>query len=642
MQQTKATICARDCYANCGLLVSIEDGRAVALRGDPNHPYNQGMCCGKSRQFIDLLYSPFRVRTPLWKRDGEFVPLSWDLALDLICERLTEAKNDSGVTAILHYSDYAHSGCLHNNVSKRFFRAFGGCTRPVGSLCMSAGVAALKAACGVLVSKDFADLAKAGSIIIWGANPAVTNLPFLQYLRAAKRAGARIYLIDPIRTETAAIADECIQVRPGADIELALALARVLLETGAVDPEYIGENTDGFEGFKELAFSVEKKAVERVTGLAWDTITNLALTMADRGPISAVLGFGLQRRTSGAQAIWAIASLCALLGNLDGPGAGLYYAHENWRVLGDISGTDEFSFVERTIQRGAAGSELLRLGSQIKVAVINQANPLVQNPAPDLIAKALAEIPFVVVIDQFMTPTAQAADLVLPTTSFFEDGDLIYNSWHRYLTLSQPVVEPVGQSRPDPDIFLDLAARLGLFSTTREELLSQVIAPLAPLGVTLENLSRPWYYDPATRIDKFHFWTGQEREFSYRPPEPAAPAEYPYVLLTPQPSQATHSQGLAAQSGEPLIFYLHPQTARACRVEPGQEIHVRTARAEIPGRCVIDERVHPEVVLSYNGLWPSNPGSGLNVLISEKISSAGEQAAMYDCYCAIRGGKSGV
>lgn len=643
MLQTKATICARDCYANCGLLVSVENGRAVGLRGDPAHPYNRGMLCAKSRQFIDLLYSPHRIRTPQLKCEGEFVPLSWDLALDLLCERLTQAKRESGPTAVLHYSDYAHSGCLHNNVSKRFFRAFGGCTRPVGSLCMSAGVAALQAACGRLVSKDFTDLAAAGSILLWGANPAVTNSPFLQYLQAAKRAGAKLYLIDPIRTETAAIADEYLRVRPGSDIELALAVARIWLEADLVDREYIRTSTEGFADFEQLALAVDRETAERATGLSWEMITSFALSMAERGPISAILGFGLQRRTSGAQTIWAIASLCALNGSLDRPGAGVYYAHENWRVLGDISGTHEFEYTERTIKRGAAGSELLALGSGIRVAVINQANPLVQNPAPDLFAKALAEIPFVVVIDQFMTPTAQAADLVLPATSFFEDEDLIYNSWHRYLALSEPVVEPVGESRPDPDIFLDLAGRLGLFSVTREELLNRVIAPLAPYGVTLETLrSGPWYYDPATRIERFHFWTGRERSFSYRPSEAAAPAEFPYVLLTVQPRQATHSQGLAAQAGGPVIFYLHPHTAKNNGIEPGREIYVRTARAEVPGTCVIDERVHPEVVLAYNGLWPAAPGLGLNALISEKISTAGDQAALYDCYCAIKGGKSGV
>lgn len=641
------TICVRDCYSNCGLIVTVQDGKAVSLKGDPDHPYNQGVVCPKSRRFLELVYSDRRLKRPLLKEKGRFTRVSWDKALDILADKLSETKERYGPLSIYHHTDYAHSGILHNNVDLRFFNAFGGSSRASGSLCLSGGLAALDTAFGGRAVSDHGQLEKAGLIILWGSNPKVTNVPLLPYLRAARKKGAKVYLIDPIRTESACIADACIQPVPGSDVELALGLAKCLIRRGAYDYEFACRYSEGFDSFMRLVSETDPVQVEATTGLAWATIEKLAGDLADRFPLTIIAGWGLQRHHNGPLMIRALSNLVALTGSIGEAGGGLQYAHGAWRALGDISGESEFDYQERLFPRGKVGSALLSADPPIQVAVITKSNPLVQSPAVHKVAQALDRIPFVAVFDLFLTPTAEAADLVLPVTSFLEDEDLITNSWHHYLTYAQPVIEPVGESRSDTDIFLDLAERLGCFRETKRSLLERVIAPLTEYGVTLEKLKKgPWRYPApevawagrrfSTTSGKFQFWDGTEAGFEYSKVAHRDP-EYPYTLLSIQPEGRTHSQGGVLEADQDLIFYLHPQTCAREGLAPGQRVMVESATAQVPGRVQVDEKVHPQVILTYNGVWPKRVQEGLNALIPEKITSAGNQGAIYDSYCRISG-----
>lgn len=627
----------------------LQDSRVVSLIGDRDHPYNQGILCPKSRRFLDLVYSGQRLTEPLLRQRDRFKPISWDKAFAVLIERLEEARGEYGPTSVLHYSDYAHSGLLHNNVDKLFFRAFGGSSKPVGSLCMSAGVAAVKEAFGQMAVSDVRELTKAKTIILWGSNPARTHVPLMPYLRNAKEQGAKIILIDPIKTESAKYADSFLAPRPGSDTELALGLAQIIILEGAYDDQFISEYSEGFAEFKDLAFSLNKSEIADATGISWSELEDLAHELIEDRPVSILPGFGLQRRVNGAQIIQALASLVALTGSIGQPGGGLHYSHSYWDKLADISGGKEYPDVlERDIKRGRLATELLQADPKIQVALIKQTNPVVQSPRSDLVVQALQEIPFVVVMDMFMTPTACLADLVLPVTSFLEDLDLIHNSWHPYLALSKPVIDPIGKAKSDSEIFLELGARMGLFTHTRRELIEAAIKPLEGLGLTWERLEQgPWRHPEAplvawqeqrfpTASGRFRFWTGRQKGFPFLRQSAPNP-DYPYTLLSPQPKERTHSQGGFLQEDEELTFYLHPETAGSVGITNGSLVRVSTPTGEVAGVAVIDDQVHPEVILTYNGLWPKKPGSGLNALVPEGLSTAGDQAAMYDCPAKLRG-----
>ena len=642
------TICPRDCYANCGLEVMVHNGKAIAIKGDKEHPYNRGVLCPKSRRFLDLVYSPQRLTTPLLKQEGTFRPVTWDYALDFLAEKLWETRETVGPEGILHYSDYAHSGLLHNSVDRRFFRAFGGCTRPNGSLCLSAGLTALEEAFGQLALSDPEQLGLAGTIILWGANPAATHVPLLPYLKQARHRGAKVWLIDPIRTETADLVDFHLAPNPGSDGLLAFAIAKWLIETGEYDQGFVSCNSEGFDQLRQFVQGISQEFIETNTGIDWATIQSLAADIGQYQPLSILPGFGLQRRTNGAEIIRAVANLVALTGSIGLPGGGVHYAHSYWQCLGDLSGEGDFTYTERFFPRGTFGSALLTANPEVKLAVINKANPLVQNPRPDLFAAALARIPLVVVLDLFLTPTAAAADLILPVTSFLEDSDLIYNSWHPYLGLSKAVIKPRGEAKSDPEIFLELGSRLGCLVETKTELLEKALSPLKPWGISLERLEQgPWRLPTAPEVawasrlfstpsGKYRFCDPEATDF--RAVMPIQGIEgYPYTLLSPQPKERTHSQGAFLESEEPLVFYLHPSSARNEGLVDGQPIIASTPAGSVTGVLRLNDRVHRRVVLTYNGVWPQTPQEGLNVLISEKISNSGNQAAMYDCPCLIRG-----
>ncbi|MGE5578395.1 MAG: molybdopterin-containing oxidoreductase family protein [Syntrophothermus sp.] len=677
------TACPLNCYDTCGMLAYVKDGRVVRLEGDPDHEITRGFICRKGRDFVERTYAPDRLLYPQRKVGNGWERISWDQACALMAEKLLAARERYGSLAIFHNYDYGSQGLLRA-LDQRFFNALGGVTSTVGSLCWSAGLAAQEYDFGAYAAHDPLDHLNARTIVIWGRNPAYTNIHLIPIIQEARRRGARVALVDPVRTKTASFADLVVQPRPGTDGALALAMASVIIEDGLADLAYIHEHVHGFEEFRKLAGEFPPERVEGIAGVSAATIRELARFYGEIKPASLLIGMGLQRHTNGGQTIRAIDALAAITGNIGIPGGGANYAHSNLSGFGEIKGR-ELARQRREIIRAQLGEGLLNAQDPtVQVAVITRSNPVAQSPATPKIIEVFQKIPFVVVIDQFMTDTAEMADLVLPCTTFLEEEDIYANSWHNWLAYGPKVVEPRGESKSDVVIFTELAQRMGLgsyFNRSITQWMEDLLAPLNRYGVTLERLKQaPMRFPAAPQVawadQKFLTPSGKYELFSekaqangldplpryrepreapesYKAPVSAASAEdavgekgaprgakYPLYLLTPHMQVQTHSQFANLASRREMEetklpwVHLHPRAALDRGLEEGNWVEVTSPRGSLRARVRVDSAVREDVALIYEGYWLKY-GGGVNLLTADYVSDMGLQAAFYDCLCEV-------
>ncbi len=671
------TACPLNCYDTCGMLAYTRDGQVARLEGDPDHEITRGFICRKGRDFVERTCAPDRLLHPMQKDGGGWKRISWAQAYDLVGSKLAEARERYGSLSIFHNYDYGSQGLLRA-LDQRFFNALGGVTATVGSLCWSAGLAAQEYDFGAYAAHDPLDHLNSRAIVIWGRNPAYTNIHLIPIIQEARRRGARVALVDPIRTKTASFADMVVQPRPGTDGALALAVAQAIIEDGMADLGYIREHVHGFEEFRKLAAEFSPERAEGIAGVPAAAIRELAGLYGRVKPATLLIGMGLQRHTNGGQMVRAIDALAAITGNIGIPGGGANYAHSNLTGFGEIKGR-EYAGQHREIVRAKLGQELLEAQDPaVQVAVITRSNPVAQSPATPKVIEAFRRMPFVVVVDQFMTDTAEMADVVLPCTTFLEEEDIYANSWHNWLAYGPRVVEPRGECKSDVVIFTELAQRMGLgsyFNRSITEWMEYMLAPLNRHGVTLERLKQgPMRFPGAPQVawsdQRFLTPSGKYELFSekaradgvdplprYRRPE-EAPGDAPVVgdagqvggsvqfskyrlhLLTPHMQVQTHSQfaNLASrremeETKTPWV-HLHPKAARERNLEEDDWAEVISARGSLKARVRVDGAVREDVALIYEGYWLKY-GGGVNQLTADYVSDMGLQAAFYDCLCEV-------
>lgn len=655
------TACPRDCYDTCGLIAEVENGRLVRILGDPDHGATRGILCPKAGALVELVYHPERLKAPMVKRDGEWFRVSWNEALDIIAGKIMAIRDQFGTKGILHNWDFGSMGVLRA-LDQRFFNALGGATNPSGSLCSSAGIAALTYDCGRHSSHDPEDHLNSRLIVLWGKNPADTSVHLMPILREARERGARIILIDPQRTRTAQHADWHIAPRPGTDGALALAVAAEIIQNGWHDETYIGRNVHGFAEFAAMVRGYTPESAAEICDLPAETIRQLAREYGTTHPSAILIGFGMQRYTNGGAAVRAINALSAITGNIGVSGGGTSYSHRNtkqYQSLDAASMAPDRRFIPRArLGRGILESQ----NPSIQAIVVTRSNPVCQSPDSAMVRKAFERTPFVVVVDQFMTDTAEMANIVLPCTTFLEEEDLYFSYWHNWIAYGPKVIEPPGEARPDPWIFTELAKRCGIekhFARTTQGWLEYALKPMARYGVTLERLQQgpmrhpqapmvPWqdgHFDtPSGRFELY--CTRAEQDGAdplprFRPPveNTLAPIPgYPLQFLSTQPRLQTHSQlgNLASRQkeGGPEVR-LHPDTARARGLEDGQAIEVVSPRGIMVGRLVFDAGLRKDLAATTNGHWVKD-GGGANNLTADYHSDIGLQAALYDCLCDVR------
>jgi len=653
------TVCPLNCPDSCTLWVE-PGSEGFKIKGDDN-PITQGFVCKKGLAYAEKAVGADRIHFPLLKEQGYFKRISWDQAYEVMIQKVEEVIADTGPLGILHLFDYAHSGVLRG-LDRRFFECLGGSTEPSGSMCWGAGYEAITRDFGAVYSSPWADLEKARLIVLWGRDPAVTNLHLVPYLLRARRNGAHIVVINPIRVKSCDFADEFIQVRPGTDVYLALGLGHILLRERWLDLDFVRAHVSGFEPYARLVGEISLPQVAALTGVDGETRRRLARLLRSNSPVSFVLGYGLQRYVHGGETVRAIDALAAITGNIGRPGAGIHYAHQyHWEHLNSLS-LPPGRYRKRTIPHARLAEQLDRLDPPIKLVVVTRSNPLVQQPDSALWREKWAGIPFKITFDYVLSETARASDLVLPITTIFEEEELIATSWSPFLQYVEPVMAARGESKPEPVIFIELAQRMGLkdfaFRTPREGI-EYVIQPLAKHGITLDTLKAgvvlPSYIPEVAWADKqFKTPSGKVELLDALPPElkqplispgpedggsrgenagvvPPGRSEYPWFLLTPHPQQSIHSQFM---DGEFFRIWVLPQLGKQRHLRDGDWALVETETGQLKGRVVFSTDIHPEAVVIPEGAVAE--GLGVNSLIKGKLSTMGDSTCYYDVRCEIR------
>lgn len=647
--------CPMDCFDACGLIAVKRGGRIVKIEGDPDHPLTRGHVCPKGKALLTRHYHPQRLCRPMRRNGSEWSPVSWNVAVDEIASRLSDAlvKYDSRATLHLTGSGY---GGLSKTVDTMFFNCLGGATTPRGSLCWGAGITAQTYDFGGVRGHDAGDLAKAKTLILWGRNPVNTNVHLLPFLQEARNRGTTVILIDPIRTATARLVDRHFAIRPGTDGALALGMANRIIQRDKIDRDYLDAHVVGFDAFKASVASFTPERVAAVTGLDAGDVIWLADRYSETTPAAILIGYGLQRYRNGGNTVRAIDALGAVTGAIGKSGGGVSYANRSiiHHLGGPVKESQKHVLDRRTFPIGQLGA-FLESDPQppIQCVFVAKLNPLVQAPDVQRITEAFAKIPFKVVIDLFMTDTARHADLVIPATTIFEEEDFVYtNMFNPHLQYSRRVVEPDEGMMGEFDFFDLLARRIGIASYPcmgRQAFFEATLAPLmAQYGVAMDRLKRTPFRIPdeeipwrdgwfATPSGKYELYSeraaadGQHPLPTFVPPEPG-PAEYPLRLITPHAKGSLHSQHFAFVDGLPVL-YLHPDVIDAYGFVEGEKATVSTEKGALTTTVKANAGLDGETAMIYEGWW--HKSGAVNRLVGDDLSDMGEQAAFYECFCRV-------
>jgi anaerobic selenocysteine-containing dehydrogenase len=627
-------MCNRDCPDACSIVATVEDGRVVRIAGDPDHPVTRGFLCWRTNHFLPVHHSPERLTQPLLRVGEDHVPIPWDEALDLAAERLGAIRRESGPAAIFHYRSGGSLGML-KMLSDWFFELLGPVTVKRGDICSGAGEAAQEADFGACDSHDLGDLLNARNILLWGKNVFVSSPHTIPVLREARARGARLALVDPVHHRTAELCERFWQPRPGGDFALAMAVGRLLFERGAVSPR-AAERCDNLPAFHALAVSRDVEAWCRDADVPVEAAEDLASRLA-AGPTAILVGWGMGRRGNGGAIVRALDALSALSGNLGVPGGGISYYFRR-RGAFDTSFIGGVKTAPRTILEPLFGREVLAAADPpVRAVWITAGNPVAMLPESETTVRALRTRDFVVVVDSFMTDTARAAHLVLPTTTLLEADDLLGAYGHHHLGVARPVTAPPDGVRSDLEIVQGLAARLGLADrlggTAREWKARFISAKAAANGVTLEALEAGPVRNPlAARVlfedGRVPTPSGRVNLVTEAPAEAPLAAEFPLALLSLSTDRAQSSQWSARLDG-PTVCTVHPEVAAAAGLADGAIGRLQSAVGELTVRVRCDPAQRRDVALVPKG-GHLRDGRCANALVRARTTDIGEGGALYD------------
>lgn len=640
----RRTACSRDCPDACSLEVEVREGRAVALRGAKDDPITRGFLCERTSRFLWRHEHPERLRQPLLRRGGkgsELEPASWEEALEFAAEQLCRAREQHGPASILHYRSGGSLGML-KVLGDHLFECFGPTATKVGDICSGAGEAAQEVDFGMSESNDFFDLRHARAIVLWGKNPHTSNVHLLPLLRECRKAGAKLVVIDPLRTRAADESDLYLQVRPGGDAALALGALRWILEHGLADAE-AASYADGVDAVRALCFGRELADFAAEAGVTTQELESFASIYAESRPAAIQVGWGMGRRRNGAGIVRAIDALATMCGNMGVPGGGASFYFRR-RAAFDTSFLRGPEAAPRVFSEPLLGAQILAARDpELHCLWITAGNPISMLPDSGVVREALQRVPFVAVVDTHPTDTTDVADLVLPTLSLLEDDDLLGAYGNHYLRVSEPAVEPVGEARHELSIWQGLAAaldrRLGGEALTRAlagspaDWKRRLLRRTAEHGIDLERLREgparsPFAAPVAHAGRRFATPNAKARLLERAPlPAPRATAERPLLLLAVSTPEAQSSQRTQPRRDGPPEARVHPRSAAG--FADGAEALVESARGALSVVLRHDARVHPEVLhLEKGGML--REGACANLLVAAVETDLGAGAAYYD------------
>ncbi len=662
------TACPRNCYSTCTFRVQVENNRIRRIL-----PYSGNLAtpegpCIKGLSYIERTNSPERIIHPLRKNSsGQFEEINSEKALDIIANELSVIKEKWGPHSILWYRGSGMSG-LTNEIGNTFWKAFGGTTITYGNLCWPAGLEAVRLTLGSVKHNIPWDLVNAKTIIIWGKNPAETNIQEISFIAAARETGGKIIVIDPLRTPTADKADILLSPKPGTDGALALALAKSLIDNDLIDHEFIAKNVKGYNELKQ-SLHISPAVAELITGIPAENINELACLIGKNGPMTILPGYGLQRHQNGGQTIRAILLLSVLTGNIGKSGSGFNYANLQSYVFDDIK--EPLSYYpdpekdkpfRRSISMAKLGSDMLKASDpELKAAWVERGNPLLQSPDTNTIRKAFSKLKLIVVVEQFMTDTATLADIILPAKDMFEQSDIIGSYWSPYVQFKPKVIQSPGEVMPESEIYFHLAKKLNLDPGTDlipqpgngniEKWLEKRISGYP--GINIDRLRESpvlapglqqiaWedlkFETPSGKIEIYSEEASEKWGISPLPDYSAIihsqdEKKFPLVFITPNTGSRIHSQfgnlKIIRETCAEHLVKISPADAWKRNIQTGQKIRIFNQTGELVSRAEISARVPKGLVVLPNGIWLNEQGSG-NKVVAGVETDIGYGAAFHD------------
>ena len=670
--------CPHDCPDTCAMRVTVQGDRVLKIQGDADHPPTHGALCTKVSRYAERVEHPDRVLHPLRrigpKGAGRFEAVGWDEALADIATRL-KAIAARDPRAIMPYSYAGTMGLVQGeSMAARFFHRLGASLLD-RTICASAGAAGLMATYGGKVGMRTEHFAQSKLIIIWGSNSIGSNLHFWTFAQQAKREGAKLWCIDPRRTETADKCHRHLAIRPGTDGALALAMARELIVRDELDHDYIRDHLDGFAVLREKAmpWTLERAAqecevaVEDLRELARDY--GAARHGTGLAPAAIRLNYGMQRVHGGGNAVRLAALLPCLIGAWRHPGGGLLLSSSGWfaRARRDawLQRPDLLAGRPvRTINMSTIGDDLLResspeFGPRIQAVVVYNSNPVAVAPESSKVVRGFQrEDLFTVVLEHFLTDTADHADYVLPATTKLEHWDVHTSYGHTDVVINEPALKPRGQARSNAQIFRDLARHMGYddpcFLEDDETLTRGAVQGIdfgalrqqgwQSLGVPDAPFAQGGFPTPngRARVDSPEFGVPDyipNHESPRTSPERAL--RYPLAMISPPARNFLNSTFVNVRSlrdieGEPLLE-MHPQDAQQRRLSDGQIVCVFNDRGRYHCRLRVSTRARPGVVNGL-GIWWRKlglRGTNVNEVTHQGLTDLGRAPTFYDCLVEV-------
>ncbi|MFN3861430.1 MAG: molybdopterin-dependent oxidoreductase [Roseateles sp.] len=655
--------CPHDCPDTCALQVTVEDERVIKVQGRAEHPNTHGALCTKVSRYPERTYHPERVLYPLKRvskktEASRFVRVSWAEALADIAARL-KAIAARDAQRIQPYSYAGTMGLIQGEaMAGRLWNALGA-ARLDRTICASAGGAGLAATYGHKLGMHTRNFAGAKLIVIWGSNSIASNLHFWTYANQAKRDGAKLICIDPRRTETADKCHQHIAVLPGTDGALALGLMHELIRNDWLDHDYIAQHVDGWDELRERALAWPPERVAQVCGIAASEVRGLARDYGTTTPAAIRLNYGMQRVRGGGNAVRLVALLPCLTGAWRHASGGLLLSASGWFAPYKNPNLERPDLLAgrtpRMVNMSTIGDALLQADPPIEALVVYNSNPVAVAPeSPKVVRGFQREDLFTVVLEHFMTDTADLADYVLPATTQLEHLDVHTSYGHTDVLINHPAIAPLGEAKPNTQIFRELAAAMGLtdpcFSETDEQLVEQAFTAdidmavlreqgWVPLPIAEAPFANGGFRTPNGRAQAAGADYVPNYESALTAPELAA--RYPLAMISPPARNFLNSSFVNVKSlrdieREPIIE-MHADDAAARRLADG----ARVAAFNDRGRYVATLRISPRArrgVVNGLGIWWRKlgvDGTNVNEVTHQRLTDLGAAPAFYDCLVQV-------